>query len=84
MASSHQPLTTDGRESIQSMVDTIYSTFVDSVARNRGVNSKRVVDDMADGRIFLGKQAVKAGLVDGVATQASLVQMLNNGVFRER
>jgi signal peptide peptidase SppA len=81
IASSHEPLTTDGRESIQSMVDTIYSTFVDSVARNRGVNSQRVLDDMADGRIFLGKQAVNAGLVDGIATQESLVRMLNNGDF---
>jgi signal peptide peptidase SppA len=81
VASSHEPLTTDGRASIQSMVDTIYSTFVDSVARNRGVDSQRVLDSMADGKIFLGKQAVNAGLVDGVATQASLVKMLNSGDF---
>jgi signal peptide peptidase SppA len=81
VASSHEPLTTDGRASIQSMVDTIYSTFVDSVARNRGVDSQRVLDDMADGRIFLGKQAVKAGLVDGISTQSGLVRALNSGEY---
>jgi signal peptide peptidase SppA len=81
IASSHEPLTTDGRASIQAIVDHIYSNFVEAVARNRGVGVAKVAEEMADGRVFLGKQAVKAGLVDGVATKSSLVGMLNSGGY---
>jgi signal peptide peptidase SppA len=75
--SEHEPLSVEGRATIQSMVDHVYANFVDGVARNRGVTSEKVASDMADGRIFLGKQAVRAGLVDGVSTQAALVRTLN-------
>lgn len=78
VASSHEPLSQDGRASIQSMVDHIYSNFVETVARNRGVGVAKVSDEMADGRIFLGQQAVKAGLVDGVSTMAAQVAALNH------
>jgi len=78
VASSHEPLTQDGRATIQSMVDHVYSNFVDTVARNRGVGVAKVSDEMADGRIFLGQQAVKAGLVDGVSTMATQIAALNH------
>jgi len=78
IASSHEPLSQDGRASIQSMVDHIYSNFVETVARNRSVGVAKVSDEMADGRIFLGQQAVKAGLVDGVSTMAAQVAALNH------
>ena len=66
IASNHAPLTVEGREYIQSQVDHIYSVFVQSVAANRG---KASVDDIlpaADGKIFIGQQAVEVGLVDGI------------------
>lgn len=66
IASNHAPLTVDGREYIQAQVDHIYSVFVQSVASNRG---KASVDDIlpaADGKIFIGQQAVDIGLVDGI------------------
>jgi ClpP class serine protease len=46
---------------------------VDQVAKNRGVSSEKVLKDMADGRIFIGKQAITAGLVDGVSTLDRLI-----------
>jgi len=66
--SSHAPLTADGREAIQAVVDHHYSVFVDAVARNRGVSVDAVLERMADGRIFFGRQAVDAGLADGIKT----------------
>jgi ClpP class serine protease len=36
-----------------------------------------VLAKMADGRIFLGKQAIEAGLVDGVRTLDGLIAELN-------
>jgi signal peptide peptidase SppA len=77
IASEHEPLTNEGRFDIQQKVDHLYSVFVDNVARHRGVDSQTVADHMADGKLFLGKQAVRAGLVDGVSTKAALVAQLN-------
>ena len=68
IASAYRPLSKEGKQSIQDQVDYIYSVFVDEIAKQRGVSSERVLTEMADGRIFIGKQAIDAGLVDGVAT----------------
>ena len=54
-------------------MDYIYSVFVDEVAKHRGKSSSKVLDDMADGRIFIGEQAINAGLVDGVSTFDRLI-----------
>jgi signal peptide peptidase SppA len=76
IASQHEPLSEEGRADIQSQVDHIYSVFVDAVAANRGVDAQTVLDKMADGRVFLGKNSIKAGLVDRVDTLASVVARL--------
>ncbi len=68
VASENKPLSDEGRAALQEMVDAIYSVFVDSVARNRGTNTEAVLKNMADGRLFVGRAAIQAGLVDGVAT----------------
>lgn len=57
-----------GESVLQAAVDHHYSVFLEAVARNRGVPVDTVKQDMADGRVFLGRQAIDAGLVDGVAT----------------
>ncbi len=58
IASSHAPLSVEGQQTIQDQVDYIYSIFVDAVAEGRGVSIDMVLSDMADGRIFIGKQAM--------------------------
>ena len=73
IASSYKPLSDEGRRSIQDHVDYLYSVFVGAVAKHRGVSEDAVLKDMADGRLFVGQQAVEAGLVDGVATLDSLI-----------
>lgn len=77
IVSDHEPLSVEGRASIQEKVDHLYSVFVENVARHRGVDPEKVAGKMADGKLFLGKQAVKVGLVDGVSTQAAIVARLN-------
>lgn len=74
IASEHAPLSKEGREYIQERVDYLYSIFVDTVARNRGVSAERVLADMADGKVFLGRQAIDAGLVDGMKTFEQLLE----------
>lgn len=82
ISSQHGPLTDEGQAVIQAQVDHLYSVFVADVARNRGVEIGTVLEQMADGRIFIGTQAVEAGLVDGVSTLDTLLQpgMSANGI----
>lgn len=77
IASQYAPLTAEGQQSIQDTLDAIYSVFVDDVAKYRGTDSETVLKDMADGRLFVGQQAVDAGLVDGFASLGELIAQLN-------
>jgi len=78
IASSHEPLSTDGRAYIQDQVDHLYSVFVGEVARNRNISEEDALK-MADGKIFIGKKAVDIGLVDGVSTYGQLINTMSAG-----
>jgi capsid assembly protease len=80
IASSHEPLSEEGRQYLQNQVDHLYTIFVNDVARNRNVSAEQVLA-MADGRIFIGKQTVDVGLVDGVATLGQLTNMMSSGAM---
>lgn len=77
IASEHAPLSDEGRAVIQGIVDDIYTAFVNDVARNRSASVDDVLTKMADGKLFIGKKALEAGLVDGVSTLAGLIDDLN-------
>lgn len=53
---------------LQARVDYVYSIFVEDIAKFKGVPVGTVLSDMTEGRVFLGQQAVTAGLVDGIST----------------
>lgn len=86
IVSDRQPLTTEGRAYMQAQVDHLYSVFVEAVASQRGVSVEDVLAHMADGRTFIGSQAVDAGLVDGIATVDQIVEQLatNPAAFANR
>ena len=75
--SPYQPLDAETTAVIQVEVDQIYSTFVDEVAQNRGRSPEDVLLNMADGRMFIGEAAVRAGLVDGIRTREQIIADLN-------
>lgn len=77
IASDHEPLSEEGREVIQAHLDYIYTIFVETVAEHRGTTVDNVLANMADGRQFIGQQAIDAGLVDGVSTLSGLIEALN-------
>ena len=80
IASGHEPLSEDGKAEIQAQVDQVYSIFVDAVADNRGVTVDTVLEDMADGRVFLAKQAMRRGLIDKIASfEDTINDMATNG-----
>lgn len=72
IASMHAPLSDEGRESIQDRVDLLYGVFVDNVAANRGISTEKALE-MADGKLFIGRQAVEIGLVDGISTMEKII-----------
>lgn len=73
IASQYAALSPEGFATIQSQMDYLYELFVDAIAANRGVSTDKVLSDMADGRVFIGQQAIDAGLVDGVSTLDDLI-----------
>jgi signal peptide peptidase SppA len=68
LGNSAEPLSDLAREALQAELDYIYDIFISAVARNREVSANEVREKMADGRIFIGRQAVDAGLADSVGT----------------
>ncbi|MEW6182449.1 MAG: signal peptide peptidase SppA [Bacillota bacterium] len=63
MGSESRPMTAQERVIFQTMVDDIYNQFVDQVAKGRNMPRSKVLQ-LADGRVFTGRQAKAAGLVD--------------------
>ena len=76
-ASQYGALTETGQQVIQDQVDYLYSLFVADVAENRGVSTDQVLSNMADGRMFIGQQAIDAGLVDRITSLETLISELN-------
>jgi capsid assembly protease len=79
IASQYAPLTEEGRATIQDQVDYVYSVFVNDIGRNRRVKVDRVLSQMADGKVFIGKQGLEAGLVDGISSMGALITRLSPG-----
>ena len=77
----HSPLDDFSSKELQSHVDYIYTLFTKDVARNRGVSHAKVLEGMAEGRIFIGQQAVDAGLADSIGTLDNLIEGSNNYSF---
>lgn len=69
-----EPLSDLARKTFQGQLNYIYSLFVDTVAANRNVKPETVLEDMADGRIFIGQQAMDAGLVDEIGSLETAIQ----------
>ena len=55
----------DFRASIKEGIEYVYETFKQRVADGRGL-SLEAVEDIAQGRVWTGKQALENGLVDGL------------------
>lgn len=72
------PLTTEQRQILQSMVDESYDIFVDIVAEGRNLPKEQVIK-LADGRVYSAKQAQEAGLIDEVAPyEAALAALMKD------
>jgi protease-4 len=60
-----RPLTEEGRAALDRVIGDLYAQFVAMVAAGRRMEPDRV-RGLADGRVFTGRQALEAGLVDAI------------------
>ncbi|MCX7982788.1 MAG: signal peptide peptidase SppA [Syntrophales bacterium] len=63
MGSPMREMTSEEKELLQFVVDDIYDHFLDIIVQERKI-SKEKLKEIADGRIFTGRQAKMVGLVD--------------------
>jgi len=75
-ANSHQPLSKEGRDALQELVDDYHDQFVASVAASRGIPAERVRTEYGQGKVLIASKAKTAGLVDRLGTLADLVREL--------
>ena len=84
IASQYAPLSDEAKAYIQDQVDYFYTVFVNDVAAQRGVDVDTVLEKMADGKLFIGRQAIDAGLVDGITSMAELIKKLSTAETTEK
>lgn len=66
----------DEREYIQNLIDTHYEDFVKTVAEGRNMPVSAVKNTEA--KIFLGRDALEKGLVDGIGTEDDVKKRISN------
>lgn len=97
MGSASRSTTPEEQAIFQSMIDDIYSQFVDYVAQGRQMDTAEV-RALADGRVYTGRQAKELGLVDelgdfhdavllagslaGIPGEPAVVELGPNNIFR--
>lgn len=62
------PTTHEGRADWQRMLDSLAAVFVADVAAYRDVDPDTVLSDFGQGGIFVGQEAIDAGLADALGT----------------
>jgi protease-4 len=63
VGTSFRSMTQEERDLLQSVIDDTYNQFVDAVKEGRGLERQKILE-LADGRVFTGRQAKELGLID--------------------
>jgi protease IV len=82
LGSPFQPLSPEGRQILQSLVDNVHGQFVSAVASGRGMD-EAAVRKLADGRVYSGAQAKENGLVDEFGTLEDAIEFAAKRVGME-
>ena len=65
-----EPLSTEGEAYLQAQIDDYYTLFVNDVAANMGLDTKVVLEQLADGSVHIGEKALKRGFVHSIGSKA--------------
>ncbi|MGO4888723.1 signal peptide peptidase SppA [Anaerobacillus sp. MEB173] len=79
--SSTREITDAERAILQSMIDESYDQFVDVIATGRGLSEEKV-RQLADGRIYTGKQAKELQLIDELGSLETTIELLQEEIGR--
>jgi ClpP class serine protease len=74
LGNEFEPLDEEALAEIEAGNQAVYQRFVKAMAANRGVTPAKVESDFGGGGMLWAKDAVKAGLADGVATMAEVLE----------
>ena len=74
LVSPLRPLNEESRTILQRVMDDVHDQFIHAVAEGRGMDVN-YVHTLADGRIFTGRQALSADLVDRLGTLEDAIQL---------
>jgi protease-4 len=72
--SPHRDMTPADRRHLQAWIDDAYEQFVDVVAEERVLPRKTVLQ-LADGRVYTGRQALENGLVDMLGDYQDAIEL---------
>jgi len=67
-------MTPEDKAYLQGLLDNVYQQFIRDVAKNRKIPVKKM-QELAEGRIYTGEEAKKAGLVDEFGNLADAVDL---------
>ena len=70
-----EPLKPEVRKVTEELVRDSFDWFVDLVAKRRGMDRQKALK-LADGRVFTGRQAVEAGIVDALGDERAAKRWL--------
>ncbi|WP_264338632.1 S49 family peptidase [Wolbachia endosymbiont (group A) of Cheilosia soror] len=69
----HEPINSEGLESLREEIDRLYEMFVQLIARNRNLSIEAIKSTEAG--LYFGKNAIEIGLADGITT---FFEFINN------
>lgn len=67
------PTSDEGRLKLQSRIDAMADVFINSIAKHRSIDPKTVIADYGGGDVFIGANAVTAGLADRIGSLEHLI-----------
>ncbi len=77
MGSPFKTMTEEEQDIMQSSLDAMRAMFVESVAENRNLD-KTAVDEIADGRFYIGRDALELGLIDRLGGKQEAVMWIED------
>jgi signal peptide peptidase SppA len=74
----HEPITQEGKEYRQGLIDELYGDFVSAVAAGRRTDGETVIENFGGGRMVNPKTALESGMIDGITSFDALVSNIAN------
>jgi capsid assembly protease len=75
----YEPLSDEARQAIEERVDEMMGMFESDVAKGRRVSVDTVRSDFGQGAMLSAKKALKAGMIDGIATLEDTIRRISRG-----